>query len=217
MKTVVLSILLIAGSIQPLNGLILSKDVVLEYLRNHKTLLTRSAIVGGIGFALYQTFKTVIQTEEKQIAAFNDDIVIKQITSKYLPTAQTTFKMYKQDRYIGLIVSLNLGSQSILGNLTVSKNVRGMGYGTLLLNTAVNRLKEDGFTEIFLDADPCETDAAGILASLPAGQERDDRLQKLIHFYQKNGFEGIDKEVAKKKVPYFNAIDLSYPMQYKHV
>lgn len=191
------------------------KENIMQFASNHKTSLKRIALAVGIGFALHQTFKKLIEKEEKTIAVFKNDIVIKQITLKHLPASQTTFMMYKQGKYIGLLVSLNFGCQCILGNLAISKNIRNMGYGKLLLKTVVDKLSEDGFKEIYLDADPCENNENGILTSLSAGPERDDKLKKLIHFYEQNGFVGIDQEASKKKVAYFNAIKLSYPMKYK--
>ncbi len=214
-KKIGLTILVITSLVQQSNAVIFSKESVGQFISNHKIFLKKSAIGIGFGLGLYALLKKLYATEDKIIATFDDGVVIKHRTLKHFPRSTSYFMMYKQDKYVGLIVCMRFLNQHVLANFSIIKNLRNNGYGTRLLKTTIDKLTQDDSAEIYLDANPFENNGHGIGIALTKGLERNNNLEKLIKWYEQNGFEGIKKEVAKNKVFFFGFMDLSYPMQYK--
>lgn len=222
-KKIALIILFAASLIQQSNAMILSKENVTQFVTEHKSLLKKLTIASMCGLGLYVTYKIIknkivklLETEDKDILVYDDGIVIKERTYKNLPHFGTSyFMMYMHDKNIGLLTSAKIENQFILGDFFISKEFQNKGYGQRLLKIAIETLTKRGVNEIYLDANPFEKNVAGVVKVLPTGLERDEKLQKLVKFYEQNNFTVIDKELAKNKVTLFRFMPLSCPMQYK--
>ena len=91
---------------------------------------------------------------KEQIQKWNKELTI---TANYI-TENTVYKLVQNKEIIGYYSLIQIDQQTIeLDNLFIHPNVIGRGMGSLLLQDALNRSKEDGYTRMKLYADPHAT------------------------------------------------------------
>lgn len=64
-----------------------------------------------------------------------------------------SFVLARDNRAVGFITTYTYGLSAWIGNFVVAPSFRGMGYGTLLFENALNYLKSENVLTIYLTAD----------------------------------------------------------------
>ena len=88
---------------------------------------------------------------KKQLAIWKDDLTV----SRDYISANETYNLFLDSSIIGYYSFLKMSDdQIILDNLFLFQKYIGQGFGTLLMNDFLERVKKSGFSTIILEAEP---------------------------------------------------------------
>lgn len=134
-----------------------------------------------------------IQRDEFAVnITLNDQPDLKKIESFYQNASGNFWMAFVNDELAGTIALLDIGNhQGALRKMFVKEKFRGKEYGVglLLLKTLLNWSKEKGYKEIFLGTT--------------------EKFLAAHRFYEKNGFEEIEKGKLPENFPVVN-VDVKF-------
>lgn len=88
---------------------------------------------------------------KEQLAIWKDDLTV----SRDYISANETYNLFLDSSIIGYYSFLKMSDdQIILDNLFLFQKYIGQGFGTLLMNDFLERVKKSGFSTIILEAEP---------------------------------------------------------------
>jgi GNAT superfamily N-acetyltransferase len=149
------------------------------------------------------------------------------LSLNYIETAQSNF--FDVGKTILVDNNIRIGTLTyaklpflkwyILYDFYVRKDFRNKGYGTLLMETVLKKLLLKGARKIFVQPGPFELTYDNLNLD---EQKKEERLNKLIKFYARNGFFVINNTVITKGLALLYKVfgiqeDPQFIMMYKSI